>query len=720
MILSYLNHSLRIPDSVIKCKQEFFFIKNSGDSMNKHLTPDEISLLIHYGNRAESWDKILIETPFKPEKFRGNAFMGEVVLGACTADIMENDGIRLPTGIYNSVISSTTIGSDCAIHNVKLLSRYVIGNDVLLFNIDEMTLSDIPLFGTGKWIHVANENGGRKVLPFHSMLTADCYLWSKYRENTALMEKLAAFTNGEEQFSEDSRGYIGNKTSIRSCRIIQDIRTGENARIFGADVLKNLTISSFQDSPAVIGEGVELINGIIGSGAQILYDVKAFNFVVSSYSVLKSGARFFDSFLGENSTIACCEVQSALIFPFHEQHHNNSFLIASTLQGQSNIAAGATIGSNHNSRGADGEIIAERGFWPALSSSLKHNCKFAAFILLAKSDYPHELHIEMPFSLVSQDHAGNRLLVMPAYWFLYNMYALARNSWKFRVRDKRKDTSQFIEFDYLAPDTVEEMFKSLELLKLWTGKAWYRKYRSFTDYVDTGKMMKKGEEILTSTEGEIASLEVLGEGMENSTRDVLILKAEKAFKIYREMIHYYAVKNIVSYAVQHSFSLTELSRKFAGASRSSWTNLGGQLIQEKELKHLKTSILTSKINSWKEVHNRYYTLSKTYNNQKCRHAFASLISLYNMEGKELTPDFWEETLDTALSIQQLIEKNTYESRLKDYTNKYRRITFETQKEMEAVIGTINDDTFINIIYKETEHFESMIKKVKKLTNIIDK
>ncbi len=685
--------------------------------MNKHLTPDEISLLIQHGNKAESWDTIYIQGSFKPEKFRGNTFMGEVVLGECTADTIAYDGICLTTGIYNSVISSTTIGSDCAIHNVKLLSKYIVGNNVLLFNIDEMTLSNTPLFGTGKWIHVANENGGRKVLPFHSMLTADCYLWARYREDPALMKKLTEFTNGEEQFSEDTRGYIGDHTSIRSCRIIQDIRTGENARIFGADVLKNITISSSQDSPSIIGEGVELINGIIGSGAQIRFDVKAFNFVVSSYSVLKSGARFFDSFLGENSTIACCEVQSALIFPFHEQHHNNSFLIASTLQGQSNIAAGATIGSNHNSRGADGEIFAERGFWPALSSSLKHNCKFAAFILLAKSDYPHELHIEMPFSLVSQDHAQNRLLVMPAYWFLYNMYALARNSWKFKVRDKRKDTSQFIEFDYLAPDTVEEMFKSLELLKLWTGKAWYRKYRSFTDYVDTGTMMEKGEKILTSTEGEIASLEVLGEGMENSTRDVLILKAEKAFKIYREMIHYYAVKNIISYAVQHSLSLTELSKQFTGAARSSWVNIGGQLLQQEDLNRLKTSILSSEINSWKEVHNRYYTLSKTYIEQRCRHAFASLISLYNMEGKELTLGFWEKSLDSALTIQHLIEKNTYESRLKDYTNKYRRITFETPKEMEAVIGTIKDDTFISIIHKEAEQFESQIVKVKKLTNM---
>ena len=63
------------------------------------------------------------------------------------------------------------------------------------------------------------------------------------------------------------------------------------------------------------------------------------------------------------------------------------------------MAAGATIGSNHNSRGADGEIIAGRGFWPGLCVSLKHNSKFASFTIIAKGDYPAELNIPIPFSL---------------------------------------------------------------------------------------------------------------------------------------------------------------------------------------------------------------------------------------------------------------------------------------------------------------------------------
>ncbi len=118
--------------------------------------------------------------------------------------------------------------------------------------------------------------------------------------------------------------------------------------------------------------------------------------------------------------------------------------------GQSNIAAGATIGSNHNSRSADGEIIAGRGFWPGLCVSLKHNSKFASFTIISKGDFPAELNIPLPFALVSNDVTNDRVVIMPGYWFMYNMYALERNAQKYIDRDKRIDKAQHIEYDYLA------------------------------------------------------------------------------------------------------------------------------------------------------------------------------------------------------------------------------------------------------------------------------
>jgi hypothetical protein len=209
---------------------------------------------------------------------------------------------------------------------------------------------------------------------------------------------------------------------------------------------------------------------------------------MASHSHLKYGARLINSYLGNNSTISCCEVLNSLIFPAHEQHHNNSFLTAATVMGQSNIAAGATIGSNHNSRSADGELMVGRGFWPGLCVSLKHNSKFATFSIIAKGDYPAELDIPIPFSLISNDVTNNRLVIMPAYWFMYNMYALERNAWKYTDRDKRQEKIQHLEYDYLAPDSVNEILESIKLFQKFTGKAWYKKEDGSKEITDKEAM----------------------------------------------------------------------------------------------------------------------------------------------------------------------------------------------------------------------------------------
>ena len=51
------------------------------------------------------------------------------------------------------------------------------------------------------------------------------------------------------------------------------------------------------------------------------------------------------------------------------------------------------------------------------------------------------------------------------------MYAMARNTWKFAKRDARAVKEQHIEFDYLAPDTVEEMLSAMARLELLAARA---------------------------------------------------------------------------------------------------------------------------------------------------------------------------------------------------------------------------------------------------------
>ena len=346
-------------------------------------------------------------------------------------------------------------------------------------------------------------------------------------------------------------------------------------------------------------------------------------------STLKYGARLIHSLLGDNSTVSCCEILNNLIFPAHEQHHNNSFLMASLVLGQSNIAAGATIGSNHNSRANDGEIQAGRGFWPGLCTTLKHSCRFASFVLLAKGDYPAELDIPLPFSLLSNDAAGGRLVVMPAYWWLHNMYALARNTWKFTARDKRKTKTQHIEFDSLAPDTAEEMFAAMRLLEIATAKAQGRQEGKSLDELSDDALATTGRELLAGASERTAELEILGENMENARRKTVLVEVRRGYHAYREMLHAYAMRNLLEYLRQRpEATVATMTKDLSGPRERRWVNLGGQLVEEPEVDRLRADVGEGKLADWSEIHRAYDRLWKAYPKSKQRHAMACLRLLY--------------------------------------------------------------------------------------------
>jgi hypothetical protein len=681
-----------------------------------------VELLVQNNNTSDNWDEILVTDPFDPKRIKNTSFFGLVRIGRIQNVILEHHDLQVPVGITNSTIIACDIGDDVAIHHVRYLEHYIIGDLCILLNIDEMHTTNHAKFGNGilkegesedirVWLDLMNETGCRRVLPFDGIIPADAYLWAKYRDDAALQEKLVSIT----QKSFDNRrgfyGTIDTQCVIKNSGILKDVKIGSHCYIKGANKLKNLTIHSSETEPTQIGEGVELVNGIVGYGCHIFYGSKAVRFILGNNSNLKYGARLIHSFLGDNSTISCCEVLNNLIFPAHEQHHNNSFLIASVVLGQSNMAAGATIGSNHNSRANDNEVQAGRGFWPGLCSSIKHSCRFASFVLLSKADYPAEMDIPLPFSLLNNNAAKDELEVLPAFWWLYNMYALARNTWKFQNRDKRKNKIQNIEFDSLAPDTVEEIFHSRRLLEIWTAKAKLRQQSSSIKNEEK-ELIRIGRELLSGAEKDIAQLDILGENMEKSDRKVIILKAHKSYHAYADMIHYYAVKNLIDYLKTNSGStFAAMYKTLKGNRQTKWTNLGGQLIPEKDVDQIRSDIGSGKLAGWKDIHDRYNTLWQQYPLEKQKHAFASLCALLGTN--DLSREQWNTALDRAVTIQEFIRDQVYISRKKDYDNTFRQNTYRNMAEMTAAIGTIEDNSFIKQVRSETEEFKKHIEEIKK-------
>ena len=665
-------------------------IQNDGKKY-RALTASELDTLIHNRNTSDNWNNILVSENFTAGLIKNCKFYGLVRIGLLQPFYREFHNFRMPVGLYNSTIISCDLGNNICIDNVNFLSHYIIADDVMIANVNELACTDHAKFGNGivkegeleeirTWVEVCNENGGRRILPFNGMLPGDAFLWSKYRDEENLMEKFKEFTQKELDSKRGYYGKVGERTVIKNCGIIKDTWIGADAYLKGANKIKNVTINSDGLRKTQIGEGCELVNGIVGFGCRAFYGVKAVRFIMASHSQLKYGARLINSYLGNNSTISCCEVLNSLIFPNHEQHHNNSFLCAALLMGQSNMAAGATVGSNHNSRSADGEIQAGRGFWPGLCVSLKHNSKFASFTIIAKGDFPAELNITIPFSLISNDVANDQLVVMPAYWFIYNMYALERNAWKYKDRDKRTEKIQFIEYNYLAPDTINEIFTALSFL-----------------------------ENLTPEKNDTAS----AVGIENSNRTTTIVKVPQSIKVFKELIQYYGMCVLLKHITKNNFENFEeiINSIRVVVSRSEWLNVGGQLMKSSTLKKLKVDVVTDKLISWDGIHNRYKEIGKEYEQDLLEHAFCSLLEILNITSKQFTKELFKQLLVETLSTKQWMTEGILKSREKDYTNPYRKMVYENNEEMNLVLGSLEDNSFIQSQFEALENSKKIIAEI---------
>ena len=703
-----------------RIRNEQFLAMGKDPGRYRKLKPFELETLVRQNNTSSDWSQILVAEPFTPELVYNTSFSGLVRIGHLEEVTLEHHDLHLIAGISNSQIIACDIGDNCVISNCAYIAHYIIDDNCILIDNAEVHVSNHSKFGNGNIIEgegeelritidVMNEGGGRWVYPFAEMTCADAYLWARHRDRAELMKQFGRMTDALFDNRRGRYGIIGRGSVLKSNGVVKDVAIGESAYIKGANKLKNITIKSREDARTQIGEGVELVNGIVGYGCKIFYGCKAVRFVMCDSSSLKYGARLIHSILGENSTVSCCEILNNLIFPAHEQHHNTSFLIASLVKGQSNMAAGATIGSNHNSRAPDGEIEAGRGFWPGLCTSVKHSSRFASFCLLAKGDYRFELDITLPFCLVDNDYKRDSLILAPAYWWMSNKYALMRNEGKFRSRDARFDKSLGIEYSPFAPDTAEEILAAMALLD------------EATDGLCGGK------------DGGNLPLEAEIHDVEHSSRKCFVKKPVQAWRAYREMLLWFAGREIAHFAIENPKiakngtlpTWEELSASLVPDENcrvgTQWENLGGLLVPVPRLEKILEKAEVGGYATWKEFHAEYIGFTETYPMDKVRYAWSLLGRLYprasRMDGKAaILEGPSKEGLGAAFTdlkaLGVSVADGVFESRAKDWSNRFRKATYRSEAEMLAVLGKPEENSFVKKTRQEAGSLGRDLERLK--------
>ena len=443
------------------------------------------------------------------------------------------------------------------------------------------------------------------------------------------MQRLGEMTQKQFDARRGFFGQVGKATVIKNSRILKDVKIGSRCYIKGANKLKNLTINSSDEEPTQIGEGVEMVNGIIGLGCRVFYGCKAVRFIMGNNTSLKYGARLLHSMLGDNSTVSCCELLNNLIFPAHEQHHNNSFLTSSLLMGQSNIAAGATIGSNHNSRANDGEIQAGRGFWPGLCTTLKHSCRFASFALLVKGDYPAELDVPLPFALLRDDPAGGRLVVMPAYLVAAQYVRPGPKHLEVSSpgQTQNQDPARRVRLPRAGHRRGDDRGDAALGNRHGEGRSAPRGAPRRT-VCPTTPWRPRGASFSPVRPSGPPSWKSWAKTWRTSRRKTVLVQVRRGYHAYREMLHAYAMKNLLEYLRQRpEATVAAMAKDLSGPRERRWVNLGGQLVEEREVDRLRADIGEGTIADWPEVHQAYDRLWKAYPKSKQRHALACLLLL---------------------------------------------------------------------------------------------
>ena len=69
-------------------------------------------------------------------------------------------------------------------------------------------------------------------------------------------------------------------------------------------------------------------------------------------------------------------------------------------------------------------------------------------------------------------------------------------------------------------------------------------------------------------------------------------------------------------------------------------------------------------------------------------------------------------LDQSVRIQHYIRDQVYQTRAKDFQNPFRQTTYRTGAEMQAVLGTPEDNDFVKLVAEETTAFAESVESVK--------
>ena len=142
-----------------------------------------------------------------------------------------------------------------------------------------------------------------------------------------------------------------------------------------------------------------------------------------------------------------------------------------------------------------------------------------------------------------------------------------------------------------------------------------------------------------------------------------------------------------------------------------WENIGGQIIPKEKRLELFSKIKSGEIDSWEKVHAFYDHCQDEYESYKVRYSVYLLEKLYSKPIENFSNYLYNNIIEDVTVITQEMYDASYKSREKDYTDYYRQMVYSSGREMENVLGPMDENDFLIEFKKTTEDFVKRLKTI---------
>jgi hypothetical protein len=414
----------------------------------RSLNDSEITTLRNQGCFSQDWSKIKVTDGFSTGDIHNVRFQGDIKLGKVS-------------GLINSSIKNCELGNDVLIDNVHQIQNYRISDNVVIENVDTISVDGPTSFGNGFEIEALNEGGGRDLLMFDRLSAQLAYMLVCYRHDPDLIEAINKMIKRYAGDKTSDTGQIGTGTQIINSGSIYNVNIGESATIRGVTLLEDGTISSNSKAPVFVGDGVI-----------------AKHFMILSGSKVDSGALIDKSFIGQavqagkqfsaencvffaNTEAFHGEAVAVFGGPYTVTHHKSTLLIAG-MYSFFNAGSGMNQSNHMYKLGPVHQGIVERGSKTGSFAYMLWPCRVGAYTAIMGKNLGNFDTSDFPFSYINVDH--DRSILTPGM----NLFTVGtrRDSEKWPNRDKRTDPEKLdlINFDLFSPYIIEKVLTASKTL----------------------------------------------------------------------------------------------------------------------------------------------------------------------------------------------------------------------------------------------------------------